>query len=244
MLTECPSCQTRYEVEDRLLRRRGRRIRCSICDESWFLLPADSHKPIDIPVLRITAPLASATGAAVPIVVAPRSPIVPSVTSPFVASRVGPRKPAVRFRPRVPAAAIRIGVLAAGATMLMLAIGQRERIVRHLPQMGAAYAALGLPVNLRGLEFRDIKSTILTDNGQRMLAVEGVIAQVGGRDAKVPDVRVAVRDPSGRELYSWTSPAPKSQLNRGETTLFRARLAAPPMSGADIKIQFADAVTR
>jgi hypothetical protein len=167
------------------------------------------------------------------------------IVSPIVRSRVSPAAPPVRWpRPRLSGAAIRVGAFAAGVAMLMLAIGQRERIVRHLPQIGPAYAAIGLPVNLRGLEFRDIKSTILTDNGHRMLAVEGVIAQVGQRDAKIPDVRVAVRDPSGRELYSWTTPAPKDQLTRGETTLFRARLAAPPMSGAEIKIQFADAALR
>ena len=59
------------------------------------------------------------------------------------------------------------------------------------------------------------------------------------RDA--PDLRVAVRDPSGREIYSWTTPPPRQTLGRGETTLFRARLAAPPLAGADVRVQFAEA---
>ena len=237
MLTECPSCQMRYEVEDRLLRRRGRRIRCSVCDGSWFLLPPDAQKPVDAPQVRITAPVASATAASVPVIAAPVSPIV--------RSRIRPKPPMLRLpRPNLSSAAFRAGVFIAGLTALMLVIGQRDRIVRHLPQIGPAYAALGLPVSLRGLEFRDIKSTILTDNGHRLLAVEGIIAQVGPRNATVPDVRVAVRDPSGRELYSWTTPSQKQKLNRGETVLFRARLAAPPAAGANIKLQFADGLSR
>ena len=237
MLTECPTCQMRYEVEDRLLRRRGRRIRCSVCEGSWFLLPPDAHKPLDVGPVRITAPRASATAASVPVIAAPVSPII--------RSRVRPKAPLFRLpRPNLSSVAGRAGLFFAGLCVLMLTIGQRERIVRHLPQVGRAYAAVGLPVNLRGLEFRDIKSTILTDNGQRLLAVEGVIAQVGRQDEKVPDVRVAVRDPSGRELYSWTTPAPRARLNRGETALFRARLMAPPVTGAEIKVQFADAAAR
>jgi predicted Zn finger-like uncharacterized protein len=234
MLTECPSCQTRYDIEDRLLRRRGRRIRCSVCDSSWYLLPPDSRRAIVVPPVRITAPLSSISAPFAPFVVPPLSPITGSRVTP------AERRPLLpRFN--IPATLLRTGSIALVLAVSMSAIGFRRTIVRHLPAAGLAYAAVGLPVNLRGLEFRDLTSKILTDNGRRLLTVEGVIAQVGGGDANVPDVRVAIRDPSGREIYSWTTPAPRQKLARGETTPFRARLAAPPSAGSDIRVQFADA---
>jgi predicted Zn finger-like uncharacterized protein len=234
MLTQCPACQTRYEIEDRLLRRRGRRIRCATCDESWFQLPADSRKAVAVPEIRVTAPRASQMAPTVALVDVPLSPI----TASRVAAAARPR---ARQPMRLSAPLLRAAALAVLVTAGMSAVGFRERIVRIVPQAGVLYAAMGLPVNARGLEFRDVKSTILTDNGRRLLAVEGVIAQVGRHGAKVPDVRVAVNDPTGREIYSWTTPAPRQTLARGETALFRARLAAPPVAGAQIKVQFADA---
>ncbi len=254
MLTECPSCQTRYEVADPLLRKRGRRIRCSQCNEGWYLPPPSSLKTIVAPELPALVAAQEAIAAAPPRVpvevvlrrreVAPHHVMQPiEVPSRIVSSRVKAEKkpflhwPVFTLSPGVLPACTGLACLA----LTMGAIGQRELIVRNMPRTAPLFSAIGLPVNLRGLEFRDFKSTLMTDNGNRTLAVEGVIAQVGRKDANVPDVRVAVTDPSGREIYSWTTPAPRETLTRGETVLFRARLASPPPAGSRIKVQFASA---
>jgi hypothetical protein len=129
------------------------------------------------------------------------------------------------------------GILAVCGS-LMTAIAKRETIVRALPPLGSLYAAIGLPV-LHGLELRNVKSTLLSDKGGHVLAVVGEIANVEDDVQQVPALRVALRGADGRDMYSWTAPAPKSKLNAGETVAFRTRLAAPPEGAREVAIQFA-----
>jgi predicted Zn finger-like uncharacterized protein len=247
MLTECPACQTRYDIDAALLRRRGRRIRCSACGERWFMaaMAQDEHEsalrpaaPAPLPPVAVRPEISielSPLPDAAPAFAAP--PVLPPLRARIgTAPRVG-----FRWRPRLSAGGMAMAATLGCIALMMGAVAQRERIVRHVPQSAPVFAAVGLPVNLRGLEFREVKSTLLTEGDKRTLAIEGVIAQVGPRDAHVPDVRLAVRDPSGREIYTWTAPAPRPNLGRGETVAFRARLAAPPKDGAQIKLRFAEA---
>ena len=79
----------------------------------------------------------------------------------------------VRREPKHEPAAARGGgsiqltpILAAFLAVLlgsMCLVGLKEQIVRVLPASGALYAAAGLPVNLRGLEFRAVTSDVSQD---------------------------------------------------------------------------------
>jgi hypothetical protein len=68
------------------------------------------------------------------------------------------------------------------AAILMLAcvvaalIGWRGAVVRHAPQMASLYAAIGLPVNLRGLTFTEVQVSRDIHDGVAVLMVEGTIA--------------------------------------------------------------------
>jgi hypothetical protein len=57
-------------------------------------------------------------------------------------------------------------------------------------------------------------------------------------ETAAPDLRIALRAADGRELYVWTTRAPKSRLARGERARFAARLAAPPEGIADALVKF------
>ena len=115
----------------------------------------------------------------------------------------------------------------------------RERLVRELPISAGVFAAIGLPVNVRGLELQHLRSSIIDDGSQRILAVEGEVANIRSNTRKVPDIRISVRSKDGRIIYSWISPAPKKEIAVGESIYFRARLSAPPLNGQDVKAQFA-----
>jgi hypothetical protein len=123
-----------------------------------------------------------------------------------------------------------------GATAL---IAMRERIVRVLPPISTAYRALGMPVNLAGLELRDVHSRIVMDGARRVLVTEGEIVNIRRESNRVPAISLAIRGPNGLDRYSWTAPTPKSRLEAGETVAFRARLASPPDDGAEILVRFA-----
>jgi hypothetical protein len=117
-------------------------------------------------------------------------------------------------------------------------IALREKIVDVAPPTAKVFAAIGLPVNLAGLELRDLHSRIEMDGARKVLAVEGEIANMRRESRSVPPVALTVRGEDGQAKYAWTTRAAKSRLEPGETIAFRARLAAPPENGADVLVRF------
>jgi predicted Zn finger-like uncharacterized protein len=114
----------------------------------------------------------------------------------------------------------------------------RAEIVRAAPQTASLYAALGLPVNLRGLLIADVTTDTLTSEGVQVLVVQGKIANVAKRTIEVPRVRFAVRNAGGNEIYSWTTLPSRSLLGPGEAFPFQSRLAAPPPETRDVLVRF------
>ena len=113
--------------------------------------------------------------------------------------------------------------------------------MRALPPMAGAYSAIGLPVNLAGLELRDLHSRIVMDGARKVLTIEGEIVNIRREPNRVPPVALAVRGENGLDRYAWTTPAPKSRLEPGEKIAFRARLASPPEDGADVLVTLREA---
>jgi hypothetical protein len=143
-----------------------------------------------------------------------------------------------RGRARIPRPGA--GVLAViVALMGMGAVAKREALVRALPASAPVFAAIGLPVNARGLEFRHVSSKLIEDGDQRVLTIEGEVASLRAARGKLPDLQVSVRAADGRPVYAWTSPAPAKEIGAGEVVYFRARLAAPPPEGRQVRVQFA-----
>jgi hypothetical protein len=114
----------------------------------------------------------------------------------------------------------------------------RQDVVRAMPQTAGLFAAIGLPVNLRGLVFDDVVTTRDTHDGVQVLAVEGTIVSVSNRTADVPRLRFAVRNDQGHEIYTWTALPTRSSLEPGEKLPFRSRLASPPPEGRDVLVRF------
>ena len=150
-----------------------------------------------------------------------------------VAARHAKRTARRRFHlPGLPATII---ALIAINTIL---IGWRADVVKVLPQTASLYAAVGLPVNLRGLAFADVTTATEMHEGVPVLVVEGTIASASRRVVEVPRLRFAVRNPKGQEIYSWTALPTRSVLSPGETLAFRSRLASPPPEGNDVTVRF------
>ena len=131
--------------------------------------------------------------------------------------------------------------LLALVTGLSLSVAKREVLVRQVPQTASLFRVIGLPVNLRGLAFKDVKTKIFEDNGQRVLAVEGTITSLAKSSANVPPMRVSLRGEDGREIYSWTAQPSQPKLEPGATLLFRTRLASPPTNAQVAYVNFTNA---
>lgn len=130
------------------------------------------------------------------------------------------------------------------ATILVLVavlgalIAWRAAVVRLAPQTARAYAAIGLPVNLRGLVFDALKTSEEMQDGVPVLLVQGTIVNVANRPVEVPRLRFALRNAAGLEVYAWTALPPSPTVSAGETLPFRSRLASPPGDARDMVVRF------
>lgn len=178
------------------------------------------------------------------------SPVLDNVPpAPRRAAKAKPRGKRAAGRPKTaakrgllgltPATAVGLAVLAC----LPLACLARGPVVRAVPQTAGLYARIGLPVNLRGLELRDVVAFRNPAEADRPseLIVEGDVVGVARGDAPVPPIEVALRDAGGRVVATYPVPAPRALLAEAETARFRARFSDPPASARAVDLRFADA---
>lgn len=116
----------------------------------------------------------------------------------------------------------------------------REPIVRAAPSMASLYRIVGLDVNLRGLEFRDLRTFQEFENGGVVLIVEGMIENVQRRSTHVPAVQLALRSSDAQEIYTWTIEPRVRRLPAGQNLRFSTRVASPPKISADVHVNFID----
>lgn len=124
------------------------------------------------------------------------------------------------------------------ALVLICLVAARQQVVRFLPQTASLYARVGLPVNLRGLQFGTITTLREVQDGVPVLVVEGEIIGTTARLTEVPRLRLAVVNAEGREIYAWTARPSRSVLPPGETLAFRSRLASPPAEASGVTVRF------
>ncbi len=142
MFIVCKTCSNSYHIPNEILGDEACEFRCSGCGRSWEV-PA---RP------TLAASVASTRGEPARLDRAP-------------APRAGlARRLAHLARKLVPPLAAG-GLVAASMT----AIGAREAIVAAAPVAAGAYAAIGLPVNLRGLAIEDVRARV-AESGDKKLS--------------------------------------------------------------------------
>jgi predicted Zn finger-like uncharacterized protein len=204
-----------------------------------WVAPPEAPPPEEPPSAPASPPPPVPALIAAPVRAAPKPVTIAGVSTGFEhVAKARPAKP-VRRRPPGRPLRERLGVPAMALVVVVLAGAflARQPIVAAVPDLAGLYAALGMRVNLRGLEFRNMTATRDIDNGRPILVVEGEIANVGPADIDVPTVRLAVR--AGRqEIYAWSVEPARRTLGAGESAAFRTRLATPPAAADDIEVRF------
>ncbi|MGA2493455.1 MAG: hypothetical protein ABSF67_10945 [Roseiarcus sp.] len=127
---------------------------------------------------------------------------------------------------------------AAALAGAMAAVAARAEIVAIAPATGGLYAAIGLPVNPVGLAIADVSARLGAGGDKSLLAVEGALVNLRGKETAAPNLRIALRAADGRELYVWTTRPPKDRLAAGERVPFVTRLASPPPGVVDALVKF------
>ena len=117
-------------------------------------------------------------------------------------------------------------------------VGWRSDVVRVMPGTASLFAAIGLPVNLRGLALTDITTTKEAHEGATILVVQGTITNISKQQRDVPRIRLAVRNGKGAVVYTWTSLPERNVLAPGDSQPFQTRLASPPPDGQVVEVRF------
>jgi predicted Zn finger-like uncharacterized protein len=129
-------------------------------------------------------------------------------------------------------------LIVALAAILIGLVQARATVVRHFPQTASLFSMIGMPVNLRGLIFQDVKSKSEFHDGVMVLVVEGVIVNLTRNTLEVPRLRFSLRSGTGHEVYAWTALPSRPLLGSGDGLAFRTRLASPPSDGRDVIVRF------
>jgi predicted Zn finger-like uncharacterized protein len=256
MRIECPSCAAGFEVSPAALEPNGRTVRCAACKSTWFaeapsLVMADGTEEISVPAPIVNADdradheALNAVGKKAPaeesaVVIIEKSPSVVPVEE-ETPPPMPKRKTVAQFSPaaRKPKRQFPLGLVAILLVCIFsFGIASRQSMVRAAPELATLYAAIGFPVNLRGLEFQNIRTRQEIQDGITVLAIEGEVENIVSRAVELPRVRLSVLGDNGVEIYSWTALLPRSILYPHERVSFKSRLASPPAAGKEIMVRF------
>jgi predicted Zn finger-like uncharacterized protein len=225
MIVACPSCATRYDVPQGRLKAQGSMMKCSACGNSW--IESGPVSIVDVPVKDL------------PAVIDYDAPSEREIERLVEAARIAREEFAARKQARMR----RLRGWGALAATLVLPLGAAfafpEDIVRAAPGAARLYEAAGYSINIYGLEIRSVEQQHLILDGQRMLAVKGLVVNVSNDERKVPALRFGLKDAEGKEVYYWTTAAGGRPLRPGEVNNFVTRIQAPPPNGEKLEIRFA-----
>ncbi len=236
MIVTCPSCATRHDFANALRAPGDVRITCKACGNRWIeledddiidvepvrgfgsrskpsrLIEYDDHhaEPDDGEVRRLVEAAHQAQA--------------------DFAERQAARKRTMR----------QWTIYAAVAMVPFFGFGLfPEKVVSAAPAAVKAYEALGVGINIYGLEIRRVQQQHALVKGVRVLTIRGDIVNISNQSRKIPWLRFGLRDEKSAEVYNWTLDTASRPLQAGEVTSFMTRVASPPEKAVDVQIRFA-----
>lgn len=200
-------------------------MNCNACGKSW--IESGTVAVVDV------------TARDLPAVIDYDTPSEREIERLVEASRVARETFAARKQARVKRLKGWAALVAATIAPIGAALAFPEGIVKMAPGSAKLYEAAGIKVNIYGLELREVEQQHLIIDGQRTLAVKGLVVNVSSEDKKVPALRFGLKDSLGKEVYHWTTAAGTRPLRAGEVSSFITRIASPPQAGERLEIRFA-----
>jgi predicted Zn finger-like uncharacterized protein len=255
MIITCPHCRTKYQVTYEAIGSAGRKVQCAQCRQAWDARPSPESDDGESDVLfddmaeDALDELIATEEASVLAEKAVTKPVIEPVRQKAPDAAEQRKRQAAFSRrqnamsSRLPLARLRRGARSAGVVLLagILAFGYfgRVALVERYPDLAGLYQAIGLGVNVVGLDFDGLESLRTLSGGKDVLLVS---AQIVGRDRQpvaVPPVVVSLLDQSGHAVYEWSVEPRVSDLMAGERATFDTRLSLPPGEAVRVRLSFA-----
>jgi predicted Zn finger-like uncharacterized protein len=242
MILTCPTCASRYRIDETKLGPQGRTVRCAGCGESWRAEAAPE------PLQLTPDPFAIASPAADPVAPDPAAPEVAPPAEPDLAETPAEELPKVfrqkaqakrRTREAITAGLVWGGMAAGLALLLLAAVVFRVRVVELWPRTAGAYAAVRLTVNPLGVAPDNVHVAPGLENGRAALIVTGAERNIDSRPRGPVPLRISLYDKAGARLLSRIVDVPAPPLGGGESRPFRVSFLDPPMAAAQVGVDFA-----
>lgn len=238
MLLTCPQCSAKYNVADGAIPPSGRTVRCAACGNSWRALPEGA--------IGYQATPAKAPSAAE----AKKAGLLTKLGLGSKKAKRGKLEPHEMARKKALDQIKATHRLAAGlpwAISLSLLIGAmagaaiyRTDIVRLWPKSATAFAVVGMPANLYGVDIRNITITSSADGKGSKVEVKGVLQSVSRTSEFIPYLKVSLVDGKGLERLSWMVDPGIESLGPGKAHVFASSRSNPVRGNLKAVITFAD----
>ena len=256
MILVCPSCATRFNLDESRLGGQARRVRCSRCKHEWVQAP---ERTAELPPAAVIAEIAPPPPPVEP--PAPPEPPAFVAAAPAYMPPFEPERPDLREMLPPPLSAddplaaprreegggtgVTIGwivlLLIVAVVLGALYVG-RERVMQIWPPATQAYEMLGLialPPGA-GLAIQDIAAmtTQAEDGTPAVLSVKGRVVNVSRSTRRIPPLRASLRNAAGEEVRGWDFGLPRQMLESGESVDFDTRLDTPPAEALNLIVVF------
>jgi predicted Zn finger-like uncharacterized protein len=231
MILVCPSCDTRYFADDSALGDQGRRVRCTSCGHAWFAKPEEQGG---------LASAAEGTGLT--------REQVERLRQTSQATSIAKTAPHSEYRAREQARRQRNRVMASGVAWLLAftifggaataAVVFRDQVAAAWPKSASLFRLVGLDVNRFGLELADVESKRSFQGTTPVLTVTGVAVNAGKRSQPAPNIRVSLKDDSGKQVHTWTDTLSVPRVGPGEKVPFTTKIIGPPVDTFNVSVTF------
>lgn len=261
MIITCPHCQTKYQVTYEAIGSAGRKVQCANCQQAWQQQPLEPGTQEDKQIFTaieedgldeamaaeerdVAAEVAQRAEAKKQAEAATTSGMAAKTDAAMARKRqmAFMRRQSAR-KAELPLARLRRSLRIVGFGLLAAVLATtyfgRVEVVKRFPDMAAVYEAVGLSVNVVGLDFSNVSALRTLHDGKEVLIVSAQIFGQRSEPVTVPSVMVTLIDGQGRGIYEWSvSPAVRN-LMAGERATFDTQLTLPPGDAARIRLSFA-----
>ena len=236
----CPQCDCAYDIQPEALGANGRMVRCADCGNKWFqepqlIAPTKIEPELDLwAEVEAEEQAKQATSQPMDEINSHMAGEEPPVGPKLIAVARAKSKTKSRFSVTPATAALAGLAVVVVATLLF-----RTTLVRIQPNLSGAFAAIGLPVNVRGLALEGVTPLFDADAERPTLIVTGQIRNLTRSERVIPQLRLAILDTAGKETAILAAAPPQARLNGGATIPFSTRLVLPAGGGERYELRFA-----
>lgn len=232
MILTCPSCSTRYFVNDASMAPEGQAVRCAACGAVWTAKP-EIEAELDEPV--IAAPEVEddpepADAPADPLAVVDDGTIAPPPPIP-----TAPSRGAMVLASWGALCGAVIGLIAAAAMF-------REDVVSVWPKTASVYGVFGVTPGETALVLNadSVTARRIVEDGQEILEVRAEAYNPKRKPQPAPLLRVRLKSADGDVVMERLVDPDADMVAADGAAVFTLRLADPPPEAADLEASFAD----